>query len=361
MLANMNPCRQILPDGPTLLALQRKSQRGLRDECAKPFRQGSAFRLGSPLTEKSRGYEEMEAGELRAELQRSWLEADRLREQQEADRQRAHDKIATLELEVRESWRKRVEELEAEILTLRSVRSIDDCSQDVRNKSQTRTTVPKTLGDTASSFFRCSPCKGAPDDLLDDSNKVARQHSVEHTILPLSEAVKLRSHLGTMCASDSAPADRAELLFPTARKGGPGFAHIGRLPKNRLQGDAWCPGHCESASVPSSSPLDPSGGGLTFLQVPTRTRSLTALSCPEHPKGQRVRARSSSRVIRSATLNTEDPSTGIFGAVGGFYHQFFNGIKCTSPEMVAATERLVEIDLSNEFPPERRESQVDCA
>lgn len=50
---------------------------------------------------------------------------------------------------------------------------------------------------------------------------------------------------------------------------------------------------------------------------------------------------------------------GLFGFVGGFYDQLLQGVKCTGPESLAYNERFVEIDLSNEFPPERREAQID--
>lgn len=46
-------------------------------------------------------------------------------------------------------------------------------------------------------------------------------------------------------------------------------------------------------------------------------------------------------------------------AFGGFYKQLVQGTKCTGPDALAGNERFVEIDLSGEFPPERREAQVD--
>lgn len=46
-------------------------------------------------------------------------------------------------------------------------------------------------------------------------------------------------------------------------------------------------------------------------------------------------------------------------AFDGFYKQLVLGTKCTGPDALAVNERFVEIDLSAEFPPERREAQVD--
>jgi len=50
---------------------------------------------------------------------------------------------------------------------------------------------------------------------------------------------------------------------------------------------------------------------------------------------------------------------GFFEAFGGLYTQLVQGTKCTGPDALAVNERLVEIDLSAEFPPERRAAQVD--
>jgi len=50
---------------------------------------------------------------------------------------------------------------------------------------------------------------------------------------------------------------------------------------------------------------------------------------------------------------------GFFEAFGGFYKQLVQGTRCTGPDSLAVNERSVEIDLSAEFPPERREAQVD--
>lgn len=58
----------------------------------------------------------------------------------------------------------------------------------------------------------------------------------------------------------------------------------------------------------------------------------------------------------------EEPSiNGFFEAFGGFYKQLVHGSKCTGAggaDVLAAGERAWEIDLSHEFPPERRPAQV---
>jgi len=55
-----------------------------------------------------------------------------------------------------------------------------------------------------------------------------------------------------------------------------------------------------------------------------------------------------------------DPSfVGVCRAVGDFYSELLKGSRCTGPDALAVDERFVEIDLSGEFPPERREAQVD--
>lgn len=48
---------------------------------------------------------------------------------------------------------------------------------------------------------------------------------------------------------------------------------------------------------------------------------------------------------------------GFFEAFGGLFSA--QGTKCTGPDALAINERLVEIDLSHEFPPEKRAAQVD--
>jgi hypothetical protein len=65
--------------------------------------------------------------------------------------------------------------------------------------------------------------------------------------------------------------------------------------------------------------------------------------------------------IAARGLEGEEPGVvGFLEAFGGFFStQLLQGTKCTGPDALAINERLVEIDLSHEFPPERRAAQVD--
>jgi len=74
---------------------------------------------------------------------------------------------------------------------------------------------------------------------------------------------------------------------------------------------------------------------------------------------RRSRSRSMPIVSRNDQSQDWPPPKNFFEAFGGFYKQFVQGTKCTGPDALAGNERLVEIDLSAEFPPERRQAQVD--
>lgn len=65
-------------------------------------------------------------------------------------------------------------------------------------------------------------------------------------------------------------------------------------------------------------------------------------------------------MARASKAQADDKGLlGFFEAFGGLYSQLVQGTKCTGPDALAVNERLVEIDLSAEFPPERRAAQVD--
>eukprot|EP00441_Pelagodinium_beii_P040032 CAMPEP_0197626440 /NCGR_PEP_ID=MMETSP1338-20131121/5411_1 /TAXON_ID=43686 ORGANISM="Pelagodinium beii, Strain RCC1491" /NCGR_SAMPLE_ID=MMETSP1338 /ASSEMBLY_ACC=CAM_ASM_000754 /LENGTH=287 /DNA_ID=CAMNT_0043196981 /DNA_START=40 /DNA_END=902 /DNA_ORIENTATION=- len=49
----------------------------------------------------------------------------------------------------------------------------------------------------------------------------------------------------------------------------------------------------------------------------------------------------------------------LLAAFGGFYQELLQGTRCTMPDSVVINDRSAEIDLSHEFPPERREAQID--
>jgi len=83
------------------------------------------------------------------------------------------------------------------------------------------------------------------------------------------------------------------------------------------------------------------------------------------PPRSGVRLRSRSVPIGLSTSEAErllmedSQPISFFEAFGGFYKQLVQGTRCTGPDALAVNERFVEIDLSAEFPPERREAQID--
>lgn len=79
-------------------------------------------------------------------------------------------------------------------------------------------------------------------------------------------------------------------------------------------------------------------------------------SPPRSPHSLMRRSNSLSMVTKSG----EDLSNLSFlETIDDFYRQLVLGTKCTGPDVLAINERAVEIDLSAEFPPERREAQFD--
>ncbi|CAK0849341.1 unnamed protein product [Prorocentrum cordatum] len=81
-------------------------------------------------------------------------------------------------------------------------------------------------------------------------------------------------------------------------------------------------------------------------------------------RGGKLRARSLPTSARGCSLDgLEDGGAaqgpGFLEAFGAVYHHLVSGTKCTGPDALAGNERTSEIDLSHEFPPERREAQVD--
>lgn len=67
-----------------------------------------------------------------------------------------------------------------------------------------------------------------------------------------------------------------------------------------------------------------------------------------------------SRVLPMAYRQEKaDEFPSLLEAFGGFYKELIQGIKCTMPDSVVIHDRSAEMDLSHEFPPERREAQID--
>jgi len=98
--------------------------------------------------------------------------------------------------------------------------------------------------------------------------------------------------------------------------------------------------------------------GPTVTSSTTVARSATGIAPPQQP-AKPCRSRSAP-CRRAAKAEGDDIGLlGFFEAFGGFYNQMIEGTKCTGPDTLAINERHVEIDLSSEFPPERRPAQVD--
>lgn len=79
------------------------------------------------------------------------------------------------------------------------------------------------------------------------------------------------------------------------------------------------------------------------------------------PRTLGVKPRSRSLPTAQTTGEEDDSASavGFFEAFGGFYKQLVRGPQCTGPDVLAVNECSHEIDLSGEFPPEKREAQVD--
>lgn len=440
----------------------------LYGEFSKPFMLGSSSKIHDDVSPPPSLGDDTESGKLRAELERSKLDADKLREQQEEDRRHVQDKLSHLEVEVRECWQKRVAELEAEVESLKSALVAGKPPEEDGLAAPLSTTPPTTSRRPASALAEPSmpelpiaskvsesaalrgsfdgewtedeppvtavkqlegvlPCPDTAPRLGVFSNEVPDSFDLllsphdtrcpqqatqrkPRVSPPLVEARQqpVACGAGLFCQQPharmmSSTAARKQMLEPV-----PGLPlHSPTFSRLPLRGDGWRstkttkttpttnhntagerdsgrppqPGHFSqtpespTSFPPGYQPVCNAAGGLTLLaSSPTRTRSLASLSTfgtddtwSPSPAStvkaqQRLRARSSSRLIRSKMSSEKDEGVlGIFGAVGGLYQQLFDGIKCTSPDMLAASERLVEIDLSNEFPPERRASQVDLA
>jgi len=139
------------------------------------------------------------------------------------------------------------------------------------------------------------------------------------------------------CSSQSA--QQIPLGLPQAAFHGPG---IGAAPKSKAKSN-WGQGG------PSTAGLRPGCHRAIVLGAPSPMRTRPARS-RSVPLGQEV---------DEGSVMGETPPGSFLEAFGGFYKQLVQGTRCTGPEALAANERYVEIDLSGEFPPERREAQID--
>lgn len=125
----------------------------------------------------------------------------------------------------------------------------------------------------------------------------------------------------------------------------------------------------------AQSPVQPPSPG----QRPSTTKAWNAQSCyaftgwpfvarvgnpsasqPQHAATpSRCSSWARSRSVPSSHKREEHELPSLLEAVGGFYKELLQGTRCTIPDSVVIHDRSVEIDLSHEFPPERREAQID--
>jgi len=102
-------------------------------------------------------------------------------------------------------------------------------------------------------------------------------------------------------------------------------------------------------------------GGTNGSMTSREKRAKPSLTPPR--SGVRFRSRSVPLGLTAGEaerlLMEDSQPISFFEAFGGFYKQLVQGTRCTGPDALAVNERFVEIDLSAEFPPERREAQID--
>lgn len=147
---------------------------------------------------------------------------------------------------------------------------------------------------------------------------------------------------------DSRPPSPPRRLSPRCKVAPPVFSSYSSEGRFATQG-AWA-----SGSYPADGRIAGPFGG--------EASSSTAETIGSSTPGARPTAKSRSQSVPIPVRMPEVQEAGLFGffeAFGGFFSSQLQGTKCTGPDVLAINERLVEIDLSGEFPPERRAAQVD--
>merc|ERR1711879_608982 len=95
----------------------------------------------------------------------------------------------------------------------------------------------------------------------------------------------------------------------------------------------------------------------SFIRSPRATLTSGGVTAPRTLSGK---PRSRSLPTAPSTEETDSATVaGFLEAFGGFYKQLVEGPQCTGPDALAVNESSHEVDLSGEFPPERREAQID--
>lgn len=138
----------------------------------------------------------------------------------------------------------------------------------------------------------------------------------------------------------------------------------------------------ESSWVGLQSPVQPPTPSSPLARRPPNTKAAQAarVSAPERnpsnygaegwasaavpqlaPTPPRFSSLSRARSVPCAPKKEEtvESLSSLLAAFGGFYQELLQGTKCTIPDSVVINDRSAEIDLSHEFPPERREAQID--
>lgn len=288
---------------------------------------------------------------LRAELERC-RSKDRenvrrkLKELEAEDREQIRCRLRELETEVREHWCGRVAELEAEVASLKfALRAVDGAKATASLGSATagragerfRASVPLVVPAAApvtpgalmaSSFRHVGPAKpdaGEPWRFPGQPQPLGRWRG--------------ESQEPERCS----PSSSTEKWPKSSSSSGPSSCHSSprakRPPPTRVP-------------PPQASPVRLASGALTSRGD---ARSKAAVS-PGRCSVNRPRSRSLPG-LGVGEVSDARP-IGFLEAFGGFYKQLMQGTKCTGPDALAVDERF-EIDLSAEFPPERREAQVD--
>lgn len=307
------------------------------------------------------------------------------RRRQEENGQRMRSRLQQLEVEVRGHWQSRVADLEAEVAELKGALAdataasragrarlpyVDSgLEADIPLLSDPQvlvefphfnhaSAVRVGMGAVAGVASACAPMRvrsrsgsdiGAPrlpwwapaadsnpaimprrDDLHGQpSSPVAMLHSVGSS--PQSPALP----------SSNSPRARRPPLPPTR----------GSLAAEALLPDdsAWhaTPGAMFHSSLPKG-----------FFRSTQELPACVGIIAPRTPNGK-LRSRS----LPPSPTRVEDDGTAnagsFLGGFGGFYKQLVHGTQCTGPDALAVNESSHEIDLSAEFPPERRMAQVD--
>mmetsp|Transcript_127330 Transcript_127330/g.396313 ORF Transcript_127330/g.396313 Transcript_127330/m.396313 type:complete len:355 (+) Transcript_127330:90-1154(+) len=270
---------------------------------------------------------------LRAELEQYRSKHDLGARRKEEDRELIRRKLKELESEVRGRWRDRVAELEAEVASLKSVLKAIYVAQAPTGPSS----APQ--GSMGERLRRTAP-------LLAPAIALAAPSAAASA--PLRQACSITPDIEPSLA---ASAD----LSPQHSSSPSGTLSPRSSPRARRPPVTRAPWQVVARKVtpPRASPVRSASGAMTS-RGNARPKGVAAPA--------RAVGRPRSRSLPSASLAAGEVSDarpiGFLEAFGGFYKQLVQGTKCTGPDMLTLDERF-EIDLSGEFPPERREAQVD--